>query len=274
MSRLLLMSVVLLACATTRPPESAHRAVYVKDAATLLASASERARLDGAIRDRHVTEVVPYGVGAMLATPELRAQLDAWIVQLHTEGAQVIVPVASADRLAALIAFVAEYPAARLDGLVTEFEFWNRTDRGPALDELVALLDAMRNQHAAWARGPGRVGAYLGYPTADEAERIAGAVDFVFLDYAVTTPERAWAHVRGTSNSLRERFGWFATTGVKVWPIFYAAGEVDMQASLQVEGAGVAEQHFTSDLAHDPQLGATKVAGFVYFTFEALPDRW
>jgi hypothetical protein len=174
----------------------------------------------------------------------------------------------------ALARLVEEHPRVWFDGLVTEHEYWNRVDRAAALDELLALLATMRAQAAAWTvdgRSPA-IGAYLGYPTAAEARRLAAAVDFVFLDYSVRTPARAWHHVHGRGGPLRERFAWFARAGVDVWPIFYAAGEVDMQPALRAEGLAGAEARFREDLAADAELGERRVTGFVYFTVEALPD--
>jgi hypothetical protein len=77
-------------------------------------------------------------------------------------------------------------------------------------------------------------------------------------------------HARG--GPLRDRFGWFARRGVAVWPIFYARGEVSMGEALRAHGLAAAEARFHADLAADPELSAFRVAGFAYFTLEALPD--
>lgn len=265
--------VALAACQTLEVrtadmrPHLARRAGYVRDIAPLLASAEARAELTSRLARSGITEVVPYGMGPLLASSEGRAALAAWIEEAHRGGARVIAPVAGRDRLEALLAFAAEHPAARFDAMVTELEYWNANDGDvpAALDGLLELLAAMRGRAAV------PVGAYLGYPTAAEAARIAAAVDFVFLDYPVGDPARAWAHVHPRGGALRERFGWFARAGVEVWPIFYAAGEVDMGAALRDAGLAAAEARYRADLAADPELGADDVAGFVYFTIEALP---
>lgn len=263
------------ACRAPRVHLAPRRAAYVRDVVALATDAGARSRVVRLVRERQMTDVIPYGMGTLLASAEGRAVLAAWIDEVHAAGGRVVAPVAGADRVRALAVLVDEHPAVWFDGLVTEREYWNRVDRAAAFDELIALLATMRAQAAAWAVG-GRsslaVGAYLGYPTAAEAQRLAAAVDFVFLDYSVRSPARAWDHVHGRGGPLRERFAWFARSGVAVWPIFYAAGEVDMQPALRAEGVARAEARFHEDLAADAELGDRRVAGFVYFTVEALPD--
>jgi len=263
---------------SARPPGEpaplVRRAVYVRDLGGLLANDAERSRLDRLVRERRVTDVIPYGMGPLLATDGGRATLAAWIDEVHRGGGRVVAPVAGADRLDGLVRLRADHASAALDGLITEHEFWNRPDRAAALDELLALLAAMRR--VAPALGPGGrgipIGAYLGYPTAAEAAELAAAVDFVFLDYSVRSPAGAWRHVHARGGALRRRFGWFAAAGVAVWPIFYAAGEVDMRRALVAGGVGEAERRFQADLAGDAEQAGRRVAGFAYFTVEALPE--
>jgi hypothetical protein len=262
------------ACGAPQVSPAPRRAAYVGDVVAVATDRGARGRVVRLVRERRITDVIPYGMGTLLASAEGRAVLAAWIDEVHAAGGRVVAPVAGADRVRALALLVEEHPAVWFDGLVTEHEYWNRVERAAALDELLALLATMRAQAAAWAvagRSPA-IGAYLGYPTAAEARRLAAAVDFVFLDYSVRTPARAWDHVHGRGGPLRERFAWFAGAGVDVWPIFYAAGEVDMQAALRAEGAARAEARFRQDLAADAALGDRRVAGFVYFTVEAMPD--
>ena len=250
-----------------------RRAVYVRDASALTATPRSRNRLDQLLDRRQVTDVIPYGLGPLLETVAGRTAAAAWIDELHRHGARVSVPVAGHDRLRALDAMLAEHPTTVLDGMVTENEFWNRADRVIAFEEMIALVADMRIQAALWSRHGHAipVGAYVGYPTAVEASRLAAAVDFVFLDYTVGSPERAWSHVHPTG-PLRQRFAWFAVSGVEMWPIFYTAGEVDMSASLRAQGTSAAEARFRGDLAADHDLGKYPVAGFVYFTIESMPD--
>ncbi len=240
------LAAVLAACSADpvihSPPLSVPdaRGTYLKDTPALLASPELRARLEQLVRSHRITTVVPYALGSLAGTQ----QLSTWIDEIHRAGGRVVVPIAGTDRLFALA-------NGRLwvDGFVSELEYWNKPDR--PLDDLLALVTAMRgwNNHGH----PFEVGVYLGSPTAEEAGRIAKAVDFVFLDYSVSSPEKAW------SPKLRARLDLFA--GVAVWPIFYATGEVDMRASL-VSGLERAEQQFRTQ---------ARVAGFVYFTFEATP---
>ena len=140
-----------------------------------------------------------------------------------------------------------------------------------ALDQrpniILVLVDDMRTTSRRWQRGhggPPPIGVYLGSPTIAEAARLASAIDFAFLDYSVRTPVGAWA--RG-----RDRFAWFAQAGVQTWPIFYATGEVDMRAALVAGGPQRAEGQFAADLAADAEYSGLEIAGFVYFTFEAMP---
>lgn len=257
-----------------RPPDELPRAMYVRDAAGLLGPEGGRAHLSDLVAAGRVADVVPYGAGPLLATVEGRVTLAGWIDELHRRGGHVIVPIAGAERLAELDRLIAEHPVIWIDGLVSEYEFWNRADRAVALDELLGLLQAMRARGARWPQpiAPLRVGAYLGYPTAAEATRLAAALDFVFLDYTVAAPELAWGHVHATGGPLRDRFAWFASVGVEVWPIFYATGEVDMRAALRSRGTSAAEARFRADLAADPDYSGLAVAGFAYFTVEAMPD--
>jgi hypothetical protein len=252
-----------------------RRAAYIHDVSAVVSSAEARARLRHVVARQRVTDVIPYKMAAMLDSPAKRAALATWIDELHRRGIRVIAPIAGRDRIDALAVLRSEHPATWFDGMVTEFEFWNRTDRRAALDEMIDLLATMRSraEQAGRAGHPARVGAYLGYPTVDEARRLAPVVDFVYLDYSVTSPELAWSHVRRDSGPLRSRFGWFSRSGVAVWPIFYATGEVDMAATLRASGLEAAEARFRNDLAADPELGDQHVTGFVYFTLDAMPDR-
>lgn len=231
-------------------------------------------RLAQLVADRRVTDVIPYGIGSMLTTPSGRDALARWIGDLHRLGARVVVPIAGSSRLHGLRALIDQHPTLWLDGLVTEYEYWNRADRAPAFDELMALVAAMRAHAAVWQRGghPVSIGAYLGYPTAREAARIAAVVDAVYLDYTVRDPAVAWGHVRTGGGPLPRRLGWFACAGVEVWPIFYAAGEVHMGTALRTRGVGAAEARFLADMAQDHRPCPYRVAGFAYFTIEALSE--
>jgi hypothetical protein len=224
---------------------------------------------------QRVTEVIPYRMAALLDRPATRTALSRWIDELHRGGIRVIAPIGGRDRIDALVVLIREHPEAWLDGMVTELEFWNRADRSAALDEMLDLIVAMRAQAGAAGRAghPARIGAYLGYPTVDVARRLASVIDFVYLDYSVTSPALAWSHARGDSGPLRNRFGWFSRAGVEVWPIFYATGEVDMAAALRASGLDAGEARFRQDLAADAELGDQRVTGFVYFTLDAMPDR-
>lgn len=275
MSAVLTLVIIATAClpADVRAAP-ARRAVYVQNAAALTASPAARDRLLRWLDRGKVTDVVPYGLGPLLVTYADRERLARWIDDLHRHGARVILPIAGHDRLRAVDQMMEEHPATWLDGLVTELEFWNRTDRSIAFEEMISLVADMRIQAALWHHG-GRtmpVGAYLGYPDQAEAARIGAAVDFVFLDYSVRSPIGAWAHVHPTGGPLRQRFGWLAAAGVDVWPIFYATGEVDMMSALRSPGTASAEARFRADLAADPELGKSTVTGFAYFTFEAMPE--
>ncbi len=251
-----------------------RRGGYVGDLPAMLADAVAWSGLLRAVRGGVITEVIPYGAGPLLTTAAGRASLVRAIATLRAAGARVLLPIAGASRLDALAPLVAAFPAARPDGLVSELEFWNRPARAAALAELLDLLAAMRACAVAW-RGAGPpivVGAYLGYPTRAEAARIAAVVDLVLLDYSVRDPARAWGHVHARGGALRARLGWFARAGVAVWPILYARGEVDMHAALVARGPAAIEAQFRAAQAadSDPDLVAAAVAGFVYFTIEAL----
>jgi len=271
-------AVACLSCGVNAPQtpttEALPRGMYVRDVAALIAQPAARERLAELVTAGLVTEVIPYGAGPMLATAEGRTTLSGWIDELHRRGADVNLPIAGEDRLVALDQLLREHPVVWIDGLVTEDEYWNRGDRAAGLDQLLALLASMRSHAAGWNHpGPAtRIGAYLGYPTAAEAARLAPALDFVYLDYSVGSPERAWRHVHGSGGPLRDRFAWFASAGVEAWPIFYAAGEVDMAPSLRANGTSAAEARFRADLAADPEYSQLSVTGFVYFTIEAMPD--
>ncbi|MBL9016002.1 MAG: hypothetical protein JNL83_17575 [Myxococcales bacterium] len=275
MSAVLTLVIVAVAClpADVRAAP-VRRAMYVQNAGALLATPATRDRLNAWIVRRRITDVIPYGLGPVLGTVADRARTAAWIDELHRHGARVIAPIAGHDRLRAVDQMLAENPRTWLDGLVTELEFWNRPDRAIAFEELVALIADMRIQAALWLHGGKAmpVGAYLGYPTQTEAVRVAAAIDFAYLDYSVRSPAGAWAHVHATGGPLRQRFAWLAAAGVELWPIFYATGEVDMATALRGRGTSAAEAQFRADLAADPELGKSGVTGFVYFTFEAMPE--
>lgn len=273
----LLILVVLAACgcapvAAPAPVDATPRTVYVRDAAALIASPPARGALLARAARHDLTAVAPYGLGPLLADPAGRAQVAAWIAELHRAGVAVVVPVAGTDRVAALVALVDASPGVWLDGVVTELEYWNQAARADGLVALEATLDALRAAGPRLAPGHDlRVGAYLGYPTAAEAAELATRLDFVFLDYSVASPAEAWRHVHPRGGALRDRFAWFARAGVEVWPIFYAAGEVDMRAALVRVGEAGVEARFRADLAADPDYHDLAIAGFCYFTLEALP---
>jgi hypothetical protein len=246
----------------------ARRAMYVQDAPHL--TPADRARLDRLLDRQAITDVIPYNLAPWLDTIDHRSLAAAWIDDLHHHGARVIIPIAGHDRLRSFDILLAEHPHTWVDGMVSELEYWNRPDaeRAAAFDELTSLVSDMRLQAVRWQHGPGGdlpVGVYLGSPTLPEAVELASSIDFAFLDYSVRTPVGAWS--RG-----RDRFAWFAEAGVHAWPIFYATGEVDMRPTLAAAGPRAAEQQFESDLAGDPEYGALEVGGFVYFTFEAMPE--
>ncbi|HEY1812095.1 MAG TPA: hypothetical protein VGG74_07040 [Kofleriaceae bacterium] len=231
------------------------RAVYVSDPAALLGSADQ---LAGELAARRIAVVIPYRLGPLFGD----ARLAPWIDALHARGIRVLAPVASKSRLDELVHFVGDHPSTWFDGLVTEYEFWNhRADRAAAFGELLALLGAMRTTEPAWSRGhTAQIGTYLGYPTAGEARQLAAAIDFAFLDYPVPGAGGAFDHVGRVAYAER----WAQFAHVAEWPIFYATGEVDMRADLAREGLDGAEAHFLGDAKPLP-------AGFVYFTWEALP---
>lgn len=271
----LLTCIAFAACLTGEVRAApARRGMYVRDAALLTTTPPSRVRLDRLLDQKAVTEVIPYNLGPLLATAVQREGVALWFDELHRHGARVIIPIAARGRLADLGTMLAEHPATWIDGMVTELEFWNRPDRAVAFDELLALLAEMRSfaqEHKHGARAM-PVGVYLGYPHEAESARLAAAIDFAYVDYSVDSPARAWSWVHAKGGPLRQRYGWLAAAGVDVWPIFYAAGEVDMAASLRADGTGAAEARFRADLAADPDFSKLAPAGFVYFTFEAMPD--
>lgn len=279
MTRWLLTIVVLTFachCAPIAPrvtPSFPARTVYVRDGAALVASSTARAALIERLARRQLRGVTPYQLSPLLVDVAGRRRLAAWIDEVHRAGGEVIVPVAGIDRVTALRQVIAENPTTWLDGAVTEFEYWNRPDREVARAEFRALLEAIAAAGPALAPGRAlRVGAYLGYPTADEAAELAPYLDFVHLDYSVASPRDAWAHVHAKGGALRDRFAWFAEAGVEVWPIFYAVGEVDMAPALTELGLAGVEARFQNDLGADPDYHQLAVTGFAYFTLEALPD--
>lgn len=247
-----------------------RRAVYVQDPAAVVQPGPARDRLHALLESRTISDVVPYGLGPLLENAAGRAVLARWIDDLHARGARVIAPIAHASRLVALDVMVREHPGSYLDGLITELEYWRAEDRPAAFASMLSLIGEMRARAITWSNPALKIGAYLGYPTAIEAERMARSLDFVFLNYSVTAPERAWAKTHASS-SLRDRYKWFVEARVEAWPIFYATGEVDMRAALKSRGIAAAERTFDTAVATDPELSRFAPAGFAYFTFEAMP---
>lgn len=246
-----------------------RRAMYVQDPAALMVRGAAHDRLIALLDSRAVTDVVPYGLGPLLENAGGRIIVAMWIDDLHARGARVIAPIAGTNRLVALDALFHEHPGSYLDGVITELEFWNGDDRAASFATMLALIGEMRTRVATWGNRALRVGAYLGYPTTAEATQLAAVLDFVFLNYSVTAPERAWSKSHAASGSMRSRYAAFAS--IERWPIFYATGEVDMRAALKSRGIAAAERTFLSAVAADPQLSRFPPAGFAYFTFEAMP---
>lgn len=213
-----------------------------------------------------ISTVIPYGLGPELATPARRAVLAGWFAELRARRIRVIAPIAGSTRLRELRLLLHEHPNVELDGLVTELEYWNRSDREAAFEELLALVREMRAMRVP------RIGVYLGYPTAAETARLAPRIDFVFLNYSVRDPAAAYTHRHPRGGALRDRLQRFAGR-VAIWPIFYARGEVEMGEALRTRGLAAAEARFTAELAADPEVTGGGVAGFVYFTLDALSVR-
>ena len=267
----LLLGLLIVGCASTQlgaQPIGAssvpidQRAAYVRDFAAV-----EPADLEARIQRYALTDIILYGIGPQLANDP--AGLARAIGALRARGVRILAPVANLTRLRALVAFCRE-TGVRFDGLVTEHEFWNRSDRAVAFREIEGLLVAMRAQIFAWGAPGARIGAYLGYPTAAEATRLATLVHFVFANYAVKDPERAYRHIH-KGVPLRDRLARFVKARVAVWPIFYASGEVDMRGALAARGLTTSEASFRAAQAADLELRDEPVAGFVYFTIESMP---
>jgi hypothetical protein len=257
------------ACTPYAVAEPTRRAMYVQNPTALTSDRAARKRLYAQLESRAVCDIVPYGLGPLLETAAGRTILAALLDDLHAHGARVIAPIASIRRLASFDDLFREHPAVFVDGVITESEYWNASDRTAAFDTFTALLAEMRGRTSTWNNRALQVGAYLGYPTATEAAAIATQVDFVYLNYAVSSPDHAWTKTFATRGSLRARYAAF--TQVERWPIFYATGEVDMRASLKTRGLAAAERTFTSAVAADPELSRYAPTGFAYFTFETMP---
>ncbi len=262
---IVILGILTITCRETRARPQ-RRAVYVQDPTVLMTSGPGHDRLLALVDSRTISDVVPYGLGPLLESAAGRAVLAMWIADLHAHGARVIVPIAHPSRLVSFDALFREQPAAFVDGVITELEFWNADDRAAAFATMLSLVGEMRARATKWSNRALQVGAYLGYPTEIEAARLTPMLDFVFLNYSVSTPERAWPKTYATG-SLRTRYAAFEA--IERWPIFYATGEVDMKASLTARGLASAEQVFVRDSKRDQ---ARAPEGFAYFTFEALPD--
>ncbi len=254
--RAALLCLLALAACKHSVTYTATRAVYIGDPSPLLATNADRFAAE--LEARKISVVIAYKLGPSLGDP----RLAGWIDALHARGFRVMAPVASVKRLDELSRFIGDHPTTWFDGLVTEYEFWNhKDDREAAFGEMLELLKAMRGGEPAWSRGhAANVGAYLGYPTRDEAHQLAAVIDFAFLDYPVRHPDGAFQHV----GRVRYAERWAAFANVAEWPIFYARGEVDMRGALAAGGLDAAEAQFMGDANPLP-------TGFVYFTWEALP---
>lgn len=264
-------------------PSLWRRGLYVADA-TVLSQSSRRAALIDYVAAHHMDQLVLYNMGPMLRDDAGRELLSALILDLRKASARsVAAPIADKDRLQEVQRFEERHPEARFDAWVTENEYWNRCQEGAATTELVreecfsdflGLVQAMRE--AALLRASSgsrpRIGAYLGYPTNAEIKQLSGVIDFVFLNYSVDSPKRAWkaSHPRG--GSLRGRFLSFAESGLEIWPIFYARGEGNMASWLRKYGLLAAEQAFVLGAAADPAFenARSKLMGFQYFADDAL----
>jgi len=288
-----LVASVIAGCGVSRATDAhpgraadvaARRGLYIADTPALLGDETGAPALIRFARRDAIDRIVFYGLGTVFATPALETRLAALIVELRAAGVTAIgAPIAAASRVDEVLAYDRRHPEARFDLLVTELEYWNRCDR-PAteaasvvrdcfapMDELLAAMRAAAAAEAA--RGaPVRVGAYLGYPTAAEARRIAARADHVLLNYAVTTPSRPHVHVHPRGGPSRQRLRWLADAGLEVWPIFYARGEVDMAGWLARHGLAAAEAAFRDDVAADPDLADVRIGGFQYFPYEALRE--
>jgi len=217
-------------------------------------TATDASRLNGLvslITREGFTHVSLYGLEpALQKGADVRA-ITSMLSALRASGVrEVWIPVAGERRVERLATFVREHPALVFDGLVTEFEYWNRCDSRsgeevrpdcfPAFRSLVASMRALASTRA-W-----KVGAYLGLPTRDEATWIAANVDFVLLDFPGVDVTRAAQGSGNRAEARRKRLSWFSS--VPRWPILYARGELPFSASTMRRGLPSIERAFSNEL--------------------------
>lgn len=263
--------VALSACGSSdvRSP----RGVYVTAAGPAISSRAATDQLRAFLRDCRMTHTTLYGLGPVLADESLRARLARFIDGLRAAGVEVGAPVAGSDRLEALRRFSRDFPDARFSTLVTEYEYWNapaheRADRFAALFGLLAEMRAYADELTTADRSV-RVGVYLGYPTRDEVQRLAGLVDFAYVNYPVAHPKRAWRYGRRDVGSMRDRLAWLVDAGIEVWPLLYARGEVHMGGWLADRDLADAERVLLADQSRDVDLAPASLGGFYWFAYPA-----
>jgi len=243
--------------------------VYVIHTSAILGVAEKEAAFVSFVRENRFTAVTLYDAGPALREPAA-SRLAGLVARLRRDGRvqSVGAPIASVERLAEVVAYGDAHPQGAFDAVVTELEYWNDCDgaRGEraCFGPFVSLLEAMRA--AARPRGI-RVGAYLGYPTKEEALRIASLTDYVLLNYPVRDPRTAYEDVHPRGGALSARMQWFATTKAVVWPILYTRGEVHMGDWVRAHGLLAAEEAFLAGAVPEVR---PRIGGFQFFAHDVL----
>jgi hypothetical protein len=192
------------------------RVLYVDRTYERLASAGQRSALVAFVARHGFDEVVLYELHRVLPEPEQVSALRVLLAELRLAGVSrafaAVGSVADVERVGSYLE-AAPDAASRLDGLVTEYEFWHGgAERWRGYLALLAqgrvLADAEQLVLAT----------YVGWFDAWQAGAIAGLSDIVFLHAYVPEPGRAYGYIDERLRLLAR--SWSAPA--LVYPIFSA----------------------------------------------------
>ncbi len=207
--------------------KSIHRGMYVSlinhSGAILGNTASENELLSFAI-NHGFDSMSFYDLNTVL-TNGTSPQLSKFIQAAKGCGVVEVNAIGSVAREFDLVKSYQNSFPGKFDGLVTEVEYWNGSQVGTAFNNLISLLQYMKNLGIKNSAGNSlRRTTYIGWlgrnpnmSAAQEAQVLSQNVDRMFVHCYVKSASTAYSYCQSRMND-------FKTTGVEVYPIFSAEG--------------------------------------------------
>lgn len=251
------------------------RLLYVDETETRLDPPSLEPLLRFA-RAHRFTELALYDTHQVL--PALAPALERAIRRMHADGLRVVAvagaveqdPRTDVDRIAGYLEAHRD-PAARFDGVVTEYEFYQPGSSWPTYDALLDALAPLARDHDLL------LATYLGWPSPEQARSIAARADRVHLHAYRRDPHEAAEYLR---SRLRDLATAPRSRPLEVWPIFSSERrDRERMDEHDYLGAWIDAQPPSSALDRleailEADLGAPPdgivLGGFAYYAYDDL----